>query len=573
MAGFFSPAFLFLRFVAVGILLLPIETLRIRSSFNLPSNELEQFEVFDNYIRKKQRDVDIIIFSNASSCNTDHGLACECLSKEIENLKLKKDSDFKQIWQASKNDTSPDCTYAIEPPGMVSSFDPAKGLFVFWKLKQECKNARDIPGGGASFEAKAFNDVFLVSCGIQDLFDNTYIFRCFLPSSFTFLEITNRKTHVSTNASMDISNNIGISTSQRVIKHVNLCLNITVTLMNEHFDAFAHSGNIGGLHNMLRHNLMKDVTYCSNESSTGGDGHDQNPFSYVDNFFEFNKSEQETLRGIWSRQKIGERFSWTGYYGQFLSNETFSNCRDHFRLIVAGESHQRYAWNLLSYHYLDAQNLYILEELGRKHGDISFKNFELHLIYLMPKVSKWLDSLQCGLNLGVQKIVIAIQTGTWDLASTLLQKVLRSPLFAPGLIESIKNMIDRGCFLATGKQQNLNSSTATNSNGTVTTYKLVFVQTMPYPDCPDNTCADIISQRKNGAIGAISQYFERNLHPLGSAADLEIVDTMSIIRPSKSSYECMNHFLCRHGGRQKFRVGQTNAGIALTQEMISSMCL
>ena len=100
----------------------------------------------------------------------------------------------------------------------------------------------------------------------------------------------------------------------------------------------------------------------------------------------------------------------------------------------------------------------------------------------------------------------------------------------------------------------------------------VFVQTNPYPNCHTyDLCKHNTNYRINYAVSALSQHIEIELLKLGTH-NIRIVDAMNIVRANKDHQECINHFLCRHGGLQKFRVGATRAGMALAEEIFRAMC-
>eukprot|EP00596_Hydrurales_sp_CCMP1899_P001546 CAMPEP_0119034592 /NCGR_PEP_ID=MMETSP1177-20130426/1579_1 /TAXON_ID=2985 /ORGANISM="Ochromonas sp, Strain CCMP1899" /LENGTH=99 /DNA_ID=CAMNT_0006992119 /DNA_START=1743 /DNA_END=2042 /DNA_ORIENTATION=- len=98
---------------------------------------------------------------------------------------------------------------------------------------------------------------------------------------------------------------------------------------------------------------------------------------------------------------------------------------------------------------------------------------------------------------------------------------------------------------------------------------------MPYPKCKknDGQCVNNQAWHNNYATAALNSYF---MEALSIAeyfyGNLEIVDSMGIMSAYMHQYECMNHFLCRHGDKQNYRVASTSAGEALASEIISALC-
>jgi hypothetical protein len=125
---------------------------------------------------------------------------------------------------------------------------------------------------------------------------------------------------------------------------------------------------------------------------------------------------------------------------------------------------------------------------------------------------------------------------------------------APVLLNAIKRMEARGCSK---------------------TVKLVFVQTMPHPKCNknDGLCENSQLWHNNYATAALNRYYMEALQkPEFFYGNLEVVDSLGIMGANMHQYECMNHFLCRHGEKQSYRVATTPAGEALASEIMSALC-
>jgi len=176
------------------------------------------------------------------------------------------------------------------------------------------------------------------------------------------------------------------------------------------------------------------------------------------------------------------------------------------------------------------------------------------LKYFLPTVASYINSIDCKPGSPMsdgRRYALAIQSGSWDLSVTPLRNVILNPAYVTALLDAIRALSNRTC------SQNIH---------------LVFVQTMPYPSCnKHDMCINSIGYRTNYAIAALSQYFENELLKM-NWNNIHIIDSINIIRPNKEKLECVNHFLCRHGAAQNFRVATTKAGIALASEILWSMC-
>ena len=73
---------------------------------------------------------------------------------------------------------------------------------------------------------------------------------------------------------------------------------------------------------------------------------------------------------------------------------------------------------------------------------------------------------------------------------------------------------------------------------------------MPYPSCDrtDELCTQHQEWHNNYATSVLSQYMKNELMKNEFYyGDLRIVDSLGIMGANMKQYECMNHFLCRHG--------------------------
>ena len=140
-----------------------------------------------------------------------------------------------------------------------------------------------------------------------------------------------------------------------------------------------------------------------------------------------------------------------------------------------------------------------------------------------------------------------------SLTRSLTHSLALSALLYVALIAAIDRMERRGCSKSV---------------------RLVVAMTMPCPDCAP-LCTNFQPSRNNHAIGALNQYFYSQLIRQNGTllySNLAIVDSLSIIEPNKKYAVCINHFLCRHGDRQQFRIESTPPGEALAATIAAALC-
>ena len=568
----------------------------VRSGYGSQSNYLEQY----HHYRNLTSTYPAAFFDDIKCYQVDQAELRQCLFEKMRQARTK--NLYPPIWNSITSDTitdgnkrveqQVDCSYSV-PVARVSTVVQYNSISVTFQIKQEgCVSKTDILGG-SSFHIEANNEYFTASCGVVDLFDGTYSVDCRLPLDAPSLidgaisgdnSFPTKSKVVGGNSTIFDSHN---STDVDAREH-RYCLKINILLEFEHFDAF---GREGGLPKhaapMLFHRVLRDHTVCTavgaNQKTTHtnssptmdvGSGSlkglpSENPFyRYIRGIWMRNISSSDVHKHRWTaaddsimnQDKLDLFFIAQYVEGRratmSLSKEGYSQCQSRQTNIILGESHQRFTWNFLAYHFHEGQALY-LNTLGRKHGDVAFYHLEFVQKFLISNFVRYLDNLVCptaGWNI-TNNIAIALQMGSWDLTASPLRNVLDSKQHGvPALLESIKKMQLRGCS---------------------TTVKLVLVQTMPYPICSktDDLCTTQQVWHNTYATAALSEYIKRKLtEPEYFYGNLEIVDSTGIISASLNQYECINHFLCRHGDKQNYRLASTPAGEALSSEIIGALC-
>ena len=119
--------------------------------------------------------------------------------------------------------------------------------------------------------------------------------------------------------------------------------------------------------------------------STGGGGSSSSSVSIRD---DENDKTEKSLNKLFVTRTIDQKTVMS------LSKEDYSRCQSKQTNLIVGESHQRFTWSFLAYHYHEGQAAY-LKTLERKHGDVSFYRFNLTQKYLIPNIARYLDNYEC----------------------------------------------------------------------------------------------------------------------------------------------------------------------------------
>lgn len=380
--------------------------------------------------------------------------------------------------------------------------------------------------GGSSFYwlSRSSDDQYINACGVIDNFDDTYQVTCYLPH-------------------YNASSNSG-----------SYCMNLHGNLEYEHFDAYGieieaiqHSFN-------MELPIFSDYKLCVEKSQLKSIAEQDVLFPkgttapIIDN-----SPKIDIKRGYWNKPADQKDYRWISPVDSgVMTKGELDACRANQSLVFMGESHQRYTWTHLAYEYLDGQRE-MLSTAHKKHGDMHFLNFSFVNSFFFNNLAAELHKVSCSkasLPLG-----ITAQSGSWDLGYTALRNVMLNPGLIPAFLSSLSAFNQKPC---------------------ADQMSFVFVQTMPYPSCGENPyCRDNRKSKTNPAITAMAHYINRELLKVEQwNISLTIVDAMQVMKASRLTETlCSNHFLCRHGERQSFKVDKSEAGIALASEILHGLCL
>lgn len=560
----------------------------LRTSFSEQGNELDVYKRYLD-LSSNEKHNDVFLRSNCPSKQPDQGLISECNTNMFPSIK----KIFQPLWKPPPihENNNPqkkiiDCQYRLLDTSDIS-FDKKDGLRITFSIIQyDCisQSKRGISIlGGSSFDILASNSIFLSSCGVIDNFNNTYHVKCHLPVSFHHYNVnpkaltttlTNSKKAFSNTTTLIINNNTAIKNTD-----YHFCMKINVTLEFEHYTAYEtyqiddtlvlrHPIAINHLfchlqeENLNQHIQIKSVdttTMTTNTNNITNKMKQNKKESFQNESLSYDLSKNiKIIRGVWLLKNDSKAIWESAEGGLRLSKSDFQSCLRKQMNNYIGESHQRYTWTHIVYHYLDAQRTYLAAS-EKKHGDIKFENISFTLKYFYPTIASYLNTIPCP-NSG-EKLSISVQSGTWDLSFTPLQNILLNPAYIDAMMSSIEKLMSRPC---------------------AKDIHFVLVQSMPYPKCNlnDGMCLSQQSWKRNPAILAMHQYIQQKLIKLTNSYDsshpistnIQLIDTSQIMRTYRHESDCINHFLCRHGGRQNFRVATTQAGMALAAEITRAMC-
>lgn len=145
-----------------------------------------------------------------------------------------------------------DCQYSIEYVALAFHSHPSLHEHTLVISQGNCKTDLPLLKGGTSFDIFAYDDNFLLGCTYSDQNDDTYIISCKSPF---------RHSHGRESAPSSAANNI------------TKCLQLTIILYHEHFDAYGLAiADFGSLDYFPgRHLIADNQTFCGSYEYTNHD--------------------------------------------------------------------------------------------------------------------------------------------------------------------------------------------------------------------------------------------------------------------------------------------------------------
>lgn len=456
-----------------------------------------------------------------------------------------------------------DCDYAIH-------LSKASRLtFHFFLEQHSCKHRLEyLQLGGATFDIYAYTFSALVSCALIDAMNDKYHVTCRFPNAIV--------------ASTD---------TPRV-----LCVQLTVLLLYEHYDAYSEVLATDGGHDYLYPPMGKPIvdnkTFCAEETMEENHSlRDWNGSSVnvESGFWQSNESsrQNDSLLMSWqvrNREKnyskcddlfcpqlkvespdaLANKFQYvpTSILENASPNSVqvligTTNSTRHYYLV--GSSHMRYFFDGLVEFFFGTDVL----PSERKHDDADEHNFHLrHRLFIHDVADALLDICSLHKN-SSHKNTIVLQFGAWDLMYSSLRRLLWHPHNGQKLISSLSSVLN-------------------GSHQCIGVNHIIWITSMPYPYCIEDGSACFFWQnfKNNAAISASNQFFTEKIKNLPPSPHIRIsiVDAYSIIKPRlifryENEVVCANHFLCRMTFDGKLAMVQTPGGKAVLESIVRALLL
>jgi hypothetical protein len=495
-----------------------------------------------------------------------------------------------------------DCSYQLSQRHAKTHFleheSDIIGINYHFMLEQsKCKSDWSEPGG-SSFLVTAYDDDYLIACRYKDTLDDKY--------------------HISCRSRKPIA-------SSKVEKS---CLNLTVLLEYEHFDAFSESLTgetsvyLTGGYNSLRHVLIDNQQYCFEVSSKEHKKDNSTTVPVV------KSSRLMLITGEWVSRKVCDEL----YAGQcylFLNETNIQAYDDHaaknelsplakgelvnnlgFPSIIRSSDAkalaERYLFHplvlsvdpvakvdpsRLTINFSPMDKSKIVHFVGSSHIRFSFDSIaELHGLGYMPggfttagnmlsyhagvdfssifadDQSSRLETI-CNTMDKQHNNTIVFMTGAWDLTFVGVRRIYNDPITGYKLASMMRRVLD----------------------GTISCpylERFIWLTEIPYSPCYDDKdthCNVVKGFRTNGAIAALNEYYVNALADIKIRDGLSftIIDAFSIIAPRLQllpdvEYDCSFHYHCRPYGKSREPaepkiLGHTPAGDAMVRAILLAL--
>jgi hypothetical protein len=397
--------------------------------------------------------------------------------------------------------TAIDCLYNVsQANGTIFS---NRVNLVFNIVQYNCQSSFSKSLGGSSFDILAESDDFKYFCQIVDHFTDIYTVTCSVPSPQSNVVQPNKV----------------------------FCLNVTLTLDYEHFDAYTDTSTS---YLKLNHKLLLQTPMCAT-SLVVVPQVDSEKFDVVP------KGWMRTNDSLYGQ----DSFRWQGAAAIFPSVSAMKACTSEQEIIWLGSSHQRYHWDYAAYLYFDKE---LLVHTMRKHtGGVEIGNMKYVGAVYGRLMAEYLNSTILPLchtsSLPAAKnFTIIAMTGSWDLVFAP-RRFIRDPSNGEAMIKVINNIKRKNC-----------------SN-----IRIVFATT-------------VAQERYDGviknsySIQAVIQWIHGKL----VFNRVPIVDLFQMSRLHSTGQEangdqvCSGHFLCHSDNYNG--VYQTNTGYVQLASLLNSAC-
>jgi hypothetical protein len=406
---------------------------------------------------------------------TDHAL--QNLDNCVEIIGTQQLATRLLLWTPKRDPNSKkryqrDCEYTISTSSNTS--------YSFQINQTACKSEFSLSLGGSVFQISATSSELLVPCHVHDNFDNSYYVRCDTPYG-------------------------GETKSTE-------CLNVTVTLESEHFDAYSDVGNIldyAPLDLILRHDNVCIPAWSDESEDT------MNQY-----WFYANRSFLTHISGVAATINPLppiKNYQWGTATPKYYTKSSMDQCFAKSDIVIAGESHLRYQFDVTRYMYVDKQ------QAPKKHMNMTVPGMEFKFVVFAARIAHLLDGITCTSQQKVTTFVL--QTGSWDLSYFAPRGFIDSPYQSDAVVVAMKRLWAR----IQGQCEDH--------------VRIVWMSTMPHPMCEvsDKRCS---YWRNNAAINAANEQLRIGLSEIGMK-HFTYLDTGRVLLPRFpwKEFVSFDHFL------------------------------
>jgi hypothetical protein len=364
-----------------------------------------------------------------------------------------------------------DCEYVISTSSNAS--------YSFQISQSACQSEFSLSLGGSTFDITASSIEVLAVCRVHDNFDNTYNVRCEVP--------------------------------YRRRRNLTECLNVTVKLETEHFDAYSDIGD--DMYAPLDVTLSHDDICIPAWSDESVHSKTQHWFHTKRPFPALNSGVAATIDSL----PQSKYYQWGSMTPKYYTKTSMDECFAKSDIVIAGESHIRYQFDVTRYMYVDRRKASI------KHSYVAAPGMEFRDVLFSIRMAHLLDEITCTSQQRVTTFVL--QTGSWDLTYFAPRGFINSPYQGHAVVMAMKRLWAR------------------IKDQCEDFVRVVWMSTMPHPLCmfEGRKCP---YSRNNAAINAANERLRRGLSEIGMK-HFTYVDTGRVLLPRFpwKEFVAIDHFL------------------------------
>jgi hypothetical protein len=442
-------------------------------------NELAQFQRYVSIADKRSVINASVLYETYRACEEaftiQEAFTIHDLNTCQETIRMQQLARL-PLWKPTRNPDARkrylrDCEYVISTSSNAS--------YSFQISQSACKSGFSLLLGGSTFEITASSSEVLALCRVHDNFDNSYNVRCEVP--------------------------------YRRGRNSNECLNVTVKLETEHFDAYSDIGDdaYAPLDVTLSHDNIC-ITAWSDESVPSMNRY----------WFHTKRSFPAHHSGVAptiDRLPPSKNYQWGSATPKYYTKSSMDQCFAKSNIVIAGESHIRYQFDVIKYMYVDRK------KASMKHTYMAVPGMEFRHVLFSIRMAHLLDEITCTSELKLTTFVL--QTGSWDLSFFAPRGLIDSPYQGHAVVMAMKRLWAR---IKDKCEDHV---------------RIVWMSTMPHPLCEfeGRKCP---YSRNNAAINAANEQLRRGLSEIGMK-HFTYVDTGRVLLPRFpwKEFVAIDHYL------------------------------